>query len=314
MPFILHHKLLNKRLFTIIALLVLICCILHALGVEDVFWIVVLGVLGAVATIVMFISWVSGKIADFINGAENDLEGMEKALGKLRKQKSKHMEAPAALLKELAAVEKEVADLKSSEYDADLNMIEKWKLYQRAEQDVQNKSTALSKATKDFDEHVKNCYYCQQMSDCSTADYLLYCKNASAKDLEYAKRGSGIAKNNYEAAASDWNKKNKELKKLNRRLSNLKADKGDFEEAFATLLNQIDELEGDIADKESEIERARKDLQVLENAKDAAPDYIGSFKDAQEAGEDMEEWIEENPPPDSVKELLEDYNEIQETY
>ncbi len=282
------------------------------MGIEDVFWLAVLGAAAAIATLIMFISWISGKIYDFIKAKEKELADLEADHKKAEEQRKENREKAKALDAAISNVEAQVANAGSAVDAASLAYTAAAKAHEAAQRDVRNKSAALSKAQKDYTEHTNNCYYCQQMSDCRTRDYLHYCVNAASKDLEYAKRRLGIAEGNYKTAGSDLTNALNALDKSKEELSNLRQAMSDLEKAHGKLLTEITKLNTQISAKKTEIDEGKADLSTTNKAKTAGPEYMTKFNEAKKAGKDMGQWVKDNPAPESVKsfvDLIEKYSD-----
>jgi len=320
----------------IIALLIFVCCLPHALGG----WLKVLNKLGVAASIGGLLITLGNSISNAIKNKEKDLEGLKKDLGKLQEQRDENRKAYEELLKEIETLEEKIADLIPQVNDA-------WQAMIAAVDEVANKTEAVEQAEAAYDaaqtnynSHIMDCYECEHDYECYTADALYAQVVAAERNLNTAKRQLEIAIDAYEQAKEAHKTLSDQLKEARRQLINLEADKADLEEAHATLLKQIAELEGKIAEKEAEIEAAKEDLQKVENAEDTLPGYVASYIEAKEALDndgdcddgdcddgdcddgdcddgdetDMEQWIEDNPPPESVAEFLDAYEEITEKY
>ena len=325
----------NSKLFMIIALLIFVCCLPHALGG----WANILNRLGAAASITALLATLGIKISDDIKNKEKDLEGLKEELVQINKQLEEYKKAYEELLKEIEDLKAHLAELGREEYDAALKVYEMEKALEAAKKAVEQAEAALDAATTNYNSHIMDCYECEHDYECYTADALYAQMVAAEEDLEFAKRRLEIAQKNYDNAAKEWARildaitdTQKALRKCNKKLK-------DIEEAVAPLLTRKTELAGDendendrgeIGRKEDEKAAAQKYLQTVENAEDTLPGYVASYIEAKEALDndgdcddgdcddgdetDMEQWIEDNPPPESVAEFLDAYEEITEKY
>ena len=292
----------NSGLFQVITVL---CLFLTSIS-WAVEFVTVLAIISVVLSAIALGWMIIDKINNAIKSREKQLSDLENALKKAKDQRDKNRDQSETLGNAISALEADVAMFGAAEDSASLAFKAAYDAFVAAQKNVRNKSDAFKAAAKAFDDHVKNCYYCQQMSSCSTADYLLYQKNAAWMDLVYAERRLGIAEGKYDDAADDWNDAWDDLHEARKKLGDLKDDLSDLEEAHSKLLPEIKNLEEvQIPAKQGELDDAKADLGTAGATRQEGPDYIDRLNKANDAGEDMEQWVKDNPPPDSAKKFAE---------
>lgn len=287
----------SSRLFPLI---VVLCLFITGIALAG----KLLAIVGAIASIIALGAWLTEQITKAIKNKKKTLDELQESLDKKKDKRDENRDKAKDLDDDISELQADVANGVSAEYSAYLAYDEADKAYQKSEENVQEKSTAFKQAAKAFDDHVMNCYDCQRMRSCSNAVYVNSLKNRAWKDLVYAERQRDIAKSKSDTARDNWKEEWDDLKNDRNKLRDLKKDKDDLEEAHGELLTEIEDLEKQVGAKGAEIDAAESDLDTSKSAEKTAPEYMKNFDEAKNAGKDMDQWVEENPPPDSVKDFV----------
>ena len=289
----------NSKLFPILTLLCL-CLTSFTWAVE---LLTVLGVVAAVASIIALIAYTADKINDAIKNRKKKLGELKADLKKLEGKIKKSRAKGKVIQKDIDELDPIVQALITSEYNAYLAYDAASQATKAAETSVKNTSQAYQASYKAWNDHVHSCSYCQSGSDCNT-EYILFSQKQSAWwDWEYAKRRLGTAQADENEKSAAWKTESDKLNKERRKLSDLYQDKKDHVEAHAQLLEDEKTLNDRIEDKKESILDAETDLENVGDSDTAAQDYMDSLNAAEAAGEDMDQWVNDNPPPDSLKQV-----------
>ncbi len=287
----------KSRIFTIIALLACLLCVPYVIaGVLETIALVV-GVVAGVVTIIGGIIWVTGKIQEAIKNRKKSLAQLQaddkKLEGKIKRSQKKSKD----IQKEIDKLEPEVQALKSSEYTAGLAYTAATQATAAAQTEVNKTSKAYKASEKAYNDHIKTCTQYQSESGCNTEYTLATQKNTDWWSWEYAKRRLGIAQTDEEEKAAAWKTEWEKFKKANKKLTKLDRDKTNHTEAHGDLLEEQKTLKQRIKAKEESVRDAETDLGIANGLDESASDYLERLDAAQAAGEDMNQWLEDNPPP-----------------
>ena len=198
----------------------------------------------------------------------------------------------------------EAQDAQSELYTAKLEYKAAETAYEAAKKDVKEKSEASRKAKTAYDDHIYDCHYCEGSVLCPIGTRLSNQMSAAQTALRQAKVSQSFARSRYESAEKDKNEWQSELNKHTKKRDDYQEEQNELTESHATLLIKIDTLTVDIPKKEQAIIDAKADLaeengnlSEHEKQKNALEDWKSRGMAAFDAGEDMVEWLENNPAP-----------------
>lgn len=253
-------------------------------------------------------------IHDYIKNREKDLKGLEKELKKVVARQKDLNDDYDDLKDEIKDIEEELDDKETEMNAAWQKMIAADTTLGEKADVVDSSQVAYDNAVSAYDTHITYCYESQNNYPCSTRDSLYSAKMSAERALQTAKtlHNDSVHANN--RATKEYYKVAKEWNKIRSKLNNRKADKADYEENLATLLQRKIDLDAAIVKKKLLIKQATSDAKLVEEAVENAPDYIERFNAAWESGADMERWVEICPPPESVKKFVEEFSRLQSTY
>ena len=287
----------KSRIFTIIALLACLLCVPYVIAGVLATVAAIIGIVAGVVTIIGGAIWVAGKIQDAIKNRKKSLAQLQADLRKLEKKKEKSAAKDKAIQKKIDELEPKVQALNSSQYTAELAYEAATQVTTAAQTEVNKTSKAYKASEKAYNDHIKTCTQYMSESGCNTEYTLATQKDTDWWAWEYAKRRLGIAKTDEKeklaAYNTEWDKFRKERKKLN----DLRQDKRDHVEAHGELLEEEKALNLRITAKEGSISDAESDLGTANGVEESASDYLDRLNAAREAGEDMDQWLQDNPPP-----------------
>ena len=138
------------------------------------------------------------------------------------------------------------------------------------------------------------------MQPCSYGTQLSGEVSDASSDLREAKVSRTFARSEYYSTQSEKARWNRYVSKYSSKLSNYRDDHSDLLEGSRRLINKKADLDTQIGERETELRNAQDYLRKLESAKS----YAESIKAARDAGEDMEQWVRENPPPQEFLDYL----------
>lgn len=287
----------KSKIFTIIALLACLLCIPYVIaGVLETLALV-LGIVAAVVTIVGGILWVKGQIENALKNRKKSLAQLQADQTKLEGKIETSRDKGKTIQADIDELEPKVQALKSSEYTAGLAYTEADQVTKKAQAEVNKASKAYKASYKAWKDHVNSCSYCESSSNCNTEYTLASQKDTDWWAWEYAKRRLGIAQTDEEEKAAAWKTEWEKFKKANRKLTKLGRDKTNHTEAHGELLEEQKTLKQRIKDKEESVRDAETDLGIANGLEQGASDYLERLDAARAAGEDMNQWLEDNPPP-----------------
>ena len=293
----------NSRLFIVIALLACLLCVPYVIaGVLETLALV-LGIVAAVVTIVGGILWVKGQIENALKNRKKSLAQLEADKKKLEGKIKESRKKDKAIQADIDDLEPEVQALNSSQYTAELAYTEADQVTKKAQAEVNKASKAYKASEKAYNDHIRTCTQYMSESGCYTESILAQHKDSDKRLLDTMNRRLEIAQTDEKEKAAAWKTEWEKFKKANRKLTKLERDKTKHVEAHGELLEEQKALNQQITAKEGSISEAEADLSTTQSAETAAPEYMKSFYAAQAAGEDMDQWVKDNPPPDSVKQF-----------
>lgn len=304
------------RLFAIIALLVIICCIPHAAVGEIVTGgaAAVIAFIASIVTITVATATLLAGIHTYITSQDKDLKGLEKELKKLNDRKDDRNDDLDDLNDKIENLETEL-DLKRPGLDAAWQkMIAAGTTLGEKAEVVESSEVEYGEAVSAHDTHNTYCYNVQNGHPCTISDNLYTAMKDAEKDLQIAKRLHNDAVHANKRATKAHKKLSKEFGKIAKKLADLEEDKADLEDDLANDQKRINELGPAIEEKQRLIVQATSDGELVEEAEENAPGYMESFNAAKAAGADMEEWVKICPPPESVKKFVEEFSRLQSTY
>ena len=166
--------------------------------------------------------------------------------------------------------------------------------YDAAKQDVEDKETIYDEISEEYADHVDGCVYCRVlMQPCSYGTQLAAQVSDASSDLREAKVSRTFARSEYSKARSEKAKWNRYVSKYSNKLRDYQEDHEDLLEDTRRLLIKKEDLGEQIGERETELQNAQDYLRKLQSAKS----YAESVQTARDAGEDMEQWASDNPPP-----------------
>ena len=259
-----------------------------------------IGVAGAIASILGLLAWSIQQLHEAIKTKEQKLASREKELSEAESQRdanietNKNWERLIPRYDTLISQAETMLETATQEYEAAKTA------YDDAKTEFQQKSDAYKQAKKAYDDHVDDCYYSQTNQFCSIESRLSYQKSQAQEELRKAKVSRTFAKSTYNSKKSDKAKAERLVKKYTRRQNEYKTAKDNLAESHATLLATIRTLNAQILQKKIEIAAAKMDLSTEEGAQSEAQAYQNRFKSASTQGLDMEQWVKDNPIPESL--------------
>lgn len=287
----------KSRIFTIIALLACLLCIPYVIaGVLETIALVV-GIVAGVVTIIGGIIWVKGQIENAIKNRKKSLAQLEADKTKLEGKIETSRDKGKTIQKDIDELEPKVQALNSSQYTASLAYAEAVKVREKAETEVNKASKTYQASYKAWNDHIKTCTQYMSESGCDTEYSLNSQKRSDKRSLDTAKRRLEIAQTDEEEKEAARDTELNKYKKANNKLTNLRRDKTNHTEAHGELLEEQKTLKKRIKAKEESVRDAETDLGTANGAEKSASDYLERLDAAVEAGEDMNQWLEDNPPP-----------------
>ena len=295
----------NSKLYVLIALLLSIATLGNAIG-----WVAIIGLIGAGVTIGIAIAQTYRWIKEDIKNKEKTLADLEKELKKAKKQRDDN------------ADEKKRLDGKISRYEglrgqAQSKLDEVTPKYEAAKTAYDTAVENYDKYTKEYHQlkraymdHTGGCYHCDANNKCFEGSSLEQRMSSASKSSQRWKAKRDNAKTPYNEKRAEKNKWDRLVNKYTSKRDDYQADKDALVESHAILLTRIKTLEKtEIPAKERELEAAEADLNMVGAAENEYPGYLDRLERADQQGENMRQWIIDNPPPKNFEGYLEKYHQ-----
>ena len=283
----------KSRLFILIALLACLLCVPYVIASVLATVALVLGIVASIVTIIIgiiaLVKWVQGIIRD-LNDTLEGLKDQEKQVQDQLEGNSEEEEDLTRLIDRYSTLLEQAEDNLYAAIDA-VKSTEK--VYNAAKAKVTKKSDAYKQAKKAYDDHEDDCYYCQTNQFCSIGSQLSYKKSQAQEELRKAKVSRTFAKSDFNKAKSEKRKWANYVLRYSGKLHNLREDHTDILEETVRLLKKQTDLNTQIGERDTDLLNAKDYLRKLNSAKS----YAESLRTARDAGNDMEQWVRDNPPP-----------------
>ena len=291
----------NSGLFTVIVLLACLLCVPYAIAavlttVAAVVSIVA-GVVGIVVILIRLTRWILGEIGDIRDTLGNLKDQKTQVEDQLGENSGEEKELTKRINRYEDLLEQSEEELETATQENEAAKA----AYDAAKKDVEDKEKIYDEISEEYADHVDGCVYCRVlMQPCSYDTQLSGEVSNALSDLREARVSRTFARSEYHSTKSEKARWNRYVSKYSSKLSNYRDDHSDLLEGSRRLINKKADLDTQIGEREIELRNAQDYLRKLQSAKS----YAKSIKAARDAGEDMEFWVRENPPPQEFLDYL----------